>query len=147
MRFANGLDNADFFHALTDKTNTARDLHASFRASAQEATGRAPEALPGSRDRDVEALEPNGKSFSSKQRNIGDVGTSKVVASVGSFLDALFFDLTTLGSAPRGHAEQTTDTRDLFEISAEEATKQVQFDQQRQYDEEWRQRSKQSYGE
>ncbi len=73
----------------------------------------------------------------------------RVGLSVGSLLDSLFFDLTTLGSATRANEpERQPGGRSLFELAAEDAVKQQQQQVERdEQDEEWRAHQKALYGE
>ena len=78
--------------------------------------------------------------------DFAESGFRSVGLTAGAFLDALFTDLTNLGSA-RPVAVGYTGERNPFLVPSEEATKQTQHEQHQKADDEWSQRSKASYGE
>ena len=90
------------------------------------------DALVGSADAEAGEVAENG---------IRSVGTF-----AGGFLDALFTEVTNLGSAPKS-GEPEPGSRNPFELAAEETTKRIQAEQEERSNAEWRQRSKESYGE
>jgi hypothetical protein len=134
------LDNALFLHDLGDRTAGARD---GFRDAADEA------AMPrsGGEPRDhaehgIERSESDAGGTTTEPPDDTGVGL-RVGVSVGSFLDALFFDLTTLGSAPPTPSPRREPGRpDPFEASAIEAHKQEQHRKQEEADAEWRQKQR-----
>ncbi len=75
-----------------------------------------------------------------------DIGP-RVGVSVGSFLDSLFFDLTTLGSAsPSREVPRDPAGRDPFAASAEETVKYERQAEREKADEDGR-RERRPYGE
>jgi hypothetical protein len=131
-----GLDNALF---LQQAEYAGKDMSASFREAAVEA---------GTPRRSSEAHEDATVKGSNRSDDIpsiadrDDVGL-RVGVSVGSLFDALFFDLTTLGSTP-AQRETPNDPagRDPLQVAADEAVKQQQHRQQEEADAEWRQKQR-----
>jgi hypothetical protein len=135
-----GLDNAPFFHDLTQRRNSQTETRSAFRAAGHEMTerGHSPEATHGEQ-RETDNSHAPTNEFAPAVRN-------KITAGVGSFLDALFFDLTTLGS-PAKTNEPDPGERDKFAVAAEEATKQAQHQEREAVDAEWNSRQKAIRGE
>lgn len=75
-----------------------------------------------------------------------EAGPRNAVASVGSFLDSLFFDATTMGSA-RPEPMSADERADLFREAAENATKQQQHAAREEEDAHWRERQKDLFRE
>jgi hypothetical protein len=140
-RVATGIENSDFFHDLQQKVIDRQNARVAFCAAGKELSGHTTEP-------DHQEIEREAPSRYAEARDPVDAGKRGIGHAAGSFLDALFFDLTNLGSGSSPKDEKTdVGMRDVFEIAAEEATKRLQHEQQQSQDEEWRQRSKQSYGE
>jgi len=139
-----GLDTSDLLRAAGERGNEREKIRSGFRDAARETTrkSRLPET---SERRDADADEVPAPFKSSRDRSADIVGRRAVSAGVG-LLDALFTGLTNLGSAPKTN-ERLAGDRDPFEVAAEEATKQVQHQEREDYDAQWRQRSKELYGE
>jgi hypothetical protein len=139
-RLEMGLDNASFFHDLTQRQNAQPETRSTFRAAAHETTERSHtvEASPG------EQRETD--SSHAAENEFVPVARHKVSAGAISFLDSLFFDLTNLGSAPRTN-EPWPGERDEFEVAAEETTKQIQHQERESVDAEWNSRQKAIRGE
>jgi hypothetical protein len=139
-----GLDNGPFLQALEHR-HAEENVAVGFREAADQA------ATPrGGSEGEVQGTTltgwfDNDDSHVEGGRNADDVGL-RVGFSVGSLLDALFFDLTNLGSAPPPRQEKPgPGERDPFKASAEEARKQ---EQQRERDEaEARARQRSPYGD
>jgi hypothetical protein len=144
-RVATGIDNADYFHDMVEQQANKQNMKDAFRQAASETTSRVG-IPPKARE---ERGQPKSRDEETRMSHSRDgVGTvrRRVTASVGSFLDALFFELTNLGS-PRPQMEQAREDRDPLDVRAEDETKRMLQEHQQRYDEEWRERSKRSYGE
>ncbi|HVR55685.1 MAG TPA: relaxase/mobilization nuclease domain-containing protein [Pseudolabrys sp.] len=141
-----GLDNAEFLHAAGERRGKEREQTLSaFRDAARETAGRS--RLPETSERrEAEADDVSGSTRSARDRTTEIVGRRAVSAAVG-FADGLFSALINLGSAPKTPSEPHLGERDPFEVAAEEATKQIQHNEREEYDAQWRQRSKELYGE
>jgi hypothetical protein len=129
-----------FFQQLEGGRSTATT---GFREAADEATmphdGRQAVALP---ERSIDHSGNDIGETTSAPRDDSDVGL-RVGVSAGSFLDSLFFDLTTLGSAPAPSPQRADRGRpDPFEASAIEAQKEQQHREQEQADSESRQKQR-----
>jgi hypothetical protein len=129
-RQQDGLDNTLFLKEI-GKQFPDSDIRQEFREAAVEATHPEPSVWQRRADDRPAANEPATVSSCSSD----DVGL-RGGFSVGSFLDSLFFDLTTLGSAPE---EPRRVSRDTFEAAAEETAKHQQDERE---DEEAKQRDK-----
>jgi hypothetical protein len=146
-RMATMQDNSDFFRVLAERKDSRKEMKAAFRDVRQETTHdfRAVQARP-SRYSEVEDHRENSiHSHKDMMRTVGLV-PRKAVASVGSLLDALFFDVVNAGSAPKTN-EPYAGERDEFAVAAEEATKQAQHQEREAVDDEWGQRQKAIRGE
>ncbi|MGA2871314.1 MAG: relaxase/mobilization nuclease domain-containing protein, partial [Verrucomicrobiota bacterium] len=139
-RLETGQDNAPFFHDVIERQNARREIKSDFRAAAHETTERshAVKAAPG------EPREIN--SSNSPETESAPAVRHRVSAGAISFLDALFFDVTNLGSAPKAN-EPWPGERDEFAVAAEEATKQAQHQERESVDAEWNSRQKAIRGE
>lgn len=144
-RLSTGIDNSDFFDRLSRGNERELSVKAEFRAGKREVTARDPESRQTSQA-DYENKTDRQETVSRRQVNdFAEAAPRRAIASIGSFLDALFFDITTLGSAPP--QEPDFDWRETLRVSAEETTKHRLHQEQEKHDIEWRERSKQSYGE
>jgi hypothetical protein len=113
-----GLDNAPFLSQLGDK-KIHTDLTDGFRDAAHEITG-ANNRGRSLFDRASDAyIELATHSHASRADGVG----LRVSLSVGSLFDALFRDLTNLGSAPQTHERVDPD---LFQAAADESQKRQQ---------------------
>lgn len=137
-----GLDPAPFLSSLEMRKNATLGVTDGFRGAAGEISAklRAPgaEHVPPGR----EATENGGHS----SRNRSTDPIRKPARLAGSLLDALFFDLTNLGSAaPKPVSD---DDREVsFREAAENATKQQQQRARDAEDDRWRVRQKELYRE
>jgi Relaxase/Mobilisation nuclease domain len=141
-----GLDNSLFLQQAQE-SHQRPDVNAEFRQLAEETTA-SNEAGPGQR-RETAVCVPRGAEDATMHPGPSaedDVGP-RVGVSVGSLLDSLFFDLTTLGSAPpsRGVPRDPAG-RDPFAASAEETVKYQREAERQKVDEDWR-RERRPYGE
>jgi Relaxase/Mobilisation nuclease domain len=139
-RLEMGLDNAPFFHDLTERQNAHTETRSAFRAAAQETTDRSHlvEASPG------EQRETGGSP--ARETEFVPAVRHRVGAGAISFLDALFFDVVNIGSPPKT-SEPWPGERNEFEVAAEEATKHAQRLEREAVDAEWGQRQKAIRGE
>jgi hypothetical protein len=135
-----GLDNASFFHDLAELQISRGETRNHFRTAAQELTVSPHEGEV----KRGEHREPD--SSSAPTNEFVPIARDRVSAGAISFLDALFFDITNTGSAPKAN-EPWPGERDKFEVAAEEATKQAQHYEREEVDAEWNQRQKAIRGE
>ena len=144
-RLEMGLDNAPFFHDLTERQNARTETRSAFRTAAHEMTDRVHSSdMPRGEQRETNnAYAPTNEY---RRNDATPAAGHKIRVGIGSFLDALFFDLTNLGSAPKTN-EPDPNERDQFLVAAEEATKQVQHQEREAVDAEWGQRQKAIRGE
>jgi hypothetical protein len=135
-----GLDNAPFFHDLTERQNARTETRSEFRTAGHEMTDRAlsSEAVHGEQQETNNSDAPTNE-FVPAVRNM-------VAASFGSFLDVLVCNLLYEGSAPKTN-ERYAGERDKFAVAAEEATKQAQHQEREMVDAEWNSRQKGIRGE
>lgn len=135
-----GIDNAPFFHELTERQNSKGEVQSDFRAAAHEMTERVPssEATHSEHRQTDRSHAPDNEFVPAPRHRASAVGIS--------LLDALFFDVTNLGSAPRS-SEPWPGERDEFAVAAEEATKQAQHQERETVDAEWGRRQKAIRGE
>jgi hypothetical protein len=137
-----GLDNGLFLQQLGEGTSRD-DVRHDFREAAEEA------AVPdggGRSNANAERLaEPSDSDTwtATGPHDDSSIGL-RVGIGVGSLLDTLFFDLTTLGSAPASPPPRhDRGGPDPFEASAIEAQKQQQrHREQEEADTEWRQKQR-----
>jgi hypothetical protein len=137
-----GLDNAPFLTGLAQKNEVRRDLEDKFGAAAHEVTTSQP-------DNDVAKGKENSVEENDSRDAAYATGVSGKVgrgfrAGAGSFLDSLFFDLTTLGGGstdpkPRSDAE-------ILRAAADETSKRQQHDLEN-HDEDARARQQVLYRE
>jgi hypothetical protein len=139
-----GLDNADFFAAIEARQHSGKELAAGFREAGHEATFRH-EAIA-AHSHDVAAHNSSRQEAAEMPDRTGvDIG-GRLGSGVGSFLGALFTDLTNLGSA-RPVPISAEERADTFREAAENATKQHQQRERDVEDERWRDRQKTLFGE
>jgi hypothetical protein len=144
-----GLDNAPFFNDLAARKNSDREMTSNFREAAHEVTTSPSLHVSEPRVKESAVGERGSQADVNSERDDVPLNVPRrMSAGAVSILDSLFFDLTTLGSVPAQRAsDRDASGRDLFEIAAEEATKQQQHHEREESDAEWRQRSKALYGE
>jgi hypothetical protein len=142
-RLQTGIDNAPFFYELSERANRVSAVSMAFRDAAQEATHdfrppdqHSPWFIEGEDARDYRV----SRSRSQFQQAL-DAGPAKVAVGVGSLLDSLFFDLTTLGSA-QPEPMPASERSEIFREAAENTTKQQQDQVRVKEDEDWRERQK-----
>ena len=139
-----GLDNADFFAAVEARQHSGEELAAGFREAGHEATFRHEAVNVRPDDAAVHAPSHEEPAEMSDRTGV-DIG-GRVGAGVGAFVDSLFFDLTTLGSA-RPEPPSRQEREDAFREAAENTTKQHQQYERDVEDERWRDRQKTLFGE
>jgi hypothetical protein len=139
-RLEMGLDNAPFFHDLTERQNAHTETRSAFRAAAQETTDRSHvvDASPGEQRETGSSHAPEAEFEPAARHRVG--------AGAISFLDALFFDVVNIGSPPKT-SEPWPGERNEFEVAAEEATKHAQRQEREAVDAEWGQRQRAIRGE
>jgi MobA/VirD2-like, nuclease domain len=126
-----GLDNAAFLNEA-GTPDPAGDIGAGFRNTANEVT-RSPGGGEYETTAEIAAEPADAEPAAPRGRGSDDVGL-RIGFSVGSLFDALFFDLTTLGSAPKPRERVGSDA---FQAAAEETVKREQRERE-EADEETR---------
>jgi hypothetical protein len=139
-----GLDNADFFAAIEARQHSGKELAAGFREAAHEIATPQRGSEPDVRESAFAAKGDEPVVNAGRDVDI-DIG-GRLGSSAGAFLDSLFVDLTTLGSA-RPTPVSAQERADTFREAAENTLKQQQHQEREESDSEWRQRSKALYGE
>jgi len=144
-----GLDTREFFEEQLAKYRPER-LQAAFRDSAKElgASRATPKVQPRHQDTTAVDVSPKadrpdvGANVSSKSRD-------RIAASFGSFLDALFFDVTTMGSAkPEPISREAREEKEhLFRQAADDALKRDQMQTRDEEDVAWRERQRSNHRE
>jgi hypothetical protein len=155
-RLEAGLDNSEFFHKLAERSTRRAEVGHEFRDAARETAVRAVDPTPtpffgkmiDSRLQPV-SREPwriDPAINRAKQRDVADIGPKKLTRGVGSFLDALFTGLTSLGSA-KPEPTPGEERAEHFREAAENALKQHQQRGRDEEDATWRDRQKALYRE
>jgi hypothetical protein len=137
-----GLDNAPFFNGLAEKSAAREEVTAGFREAAFEATASQRPAEPAMREAAFTRKDDEPTVNSGRDVNV-DIG-GRVGAAAGSFLDALFFDLTTLGGGSTDPKPRSD--KEVFQAAADETQKRQQHDLEER-DEDGRSRQRAPYGE
>jgi hypothetical protein len=114
-----GLENALF---LQHAESAGKDLSSGFREAATE-TATPQDRRPDSLGK-TSGFDEDGSNWNSRADDREVNFTPSVGASAVSLLDSLFFDLTTLGSAPAHSPPREPGGPDAFEASAISARKQ-----------------------
>jgi hypothetical protein len=120
-----GLDNAPFFNDLAEKNDARRELAGTFHAAAHEVNTPQPDNDV-AKGREV-SIEDNDNRDPGYATGAAEKAGRGFRAGAGSFLDSLFFDLTTLGGGstdpkPRSDTEilraaaDETSKRQLYEL-------------------------------
>jgi len=138
-----GLDTTPFFNELAAGKDARIEISSGFIEAAHEITAPQPINAADIREDAVAARSDEPVEYSPRDVDI-DVGGRMAAAAV-SFLDALFVDLTSLGSA-RPEPMSREERADMFREAAENTLKQQQQHAREEEDESWRQRQR-AFGE
>jgi hypothetical protein len=138
-----GLDTAPFFNGLAERKDARTEAISSFREAAFEVTAPQPVNVPCVREEKLAPRSDEPVEGSSRGVDIHIGG--RVAATAGSFLDALFTDLTTLGSA-RPEPISREERADAFREAGENSLKQHQQHEREEDDARWRERQR-AFGE
>jgi hypothetical protein len=136
-----GLDNAPFFNGLAEKSAARDDVTAGFREAAFEATASQRPTEPALREAAITAKDDQPTINSGRDVDVDVVG--RVGAGAASFLDALFFDLITLGGGSTDPKPRSS--KEVLQAAADETQKRQQRDLEER-DEDGRSRQR-VYGE
>ncbi len=139
----NGLDTASFFNNLAGRKENRAEIAAGFHEAAHEVTSRPANAPPYVREEAVAAWDDD--AFEYDRPDVSSTIGNRVGVSAGSFLGALFSDLTNLGSA-RPEPVSAEEKADVFREAAENTVKQHQHQEKEEDDARWRERQR-AYGE
>jgi hypothetical protein len=137
-----GLDNAPFFNKLDERRLASQEIQSEFHETGRELAGReqpvSPEAKTPASNRDDDAyVYSRGAVDITLGRGFG--------SSAMALADALFTDLTNLGSA-RPEPISAQERADMFREAAENTLKQQQQQAREEVDESGRQRQR-AFGE
>ena len=134
-----GLDSAPFFHELAERKDAGKEVTSGFRDAADEVTAPQRSEVDAREATPAEDDEPVGRPGRSVEHIVGRVGAAGV-----SFLDSLFFDLTTLGGGSTNPTSRSD--AELFQAAADETQKRQQHELE-DHDEDGRARQKVLYRE
>jgi hypothetical protein len=132
-----GLDTAPLFNELAERKDARAEITSGFHEVAHEITAPQPVHAPDIREETFAAKSDEPFEYSAR-----DVDThigNRVGAGAGSFLGALFSDLTNLGSA-RPEPVSREERADAFREAAENTLKQHQHQEKEDDDARWRER-------
>ena len=138
-----GLDTKPFFNNLADRKDARTEVACGFHEAALEVTALQPVNAPDIREDAV--VERSGQPAEYSARNVDVNIGGRMAVGAGSFLGALFTDLTNLGSArpePMSQEEKAA----IFREAAENSLKQHQHHEKEEDDARWRERQR-SFGE
>lgn len=134
-----GLDTASFFNELAVRKDARIEISSGFIEAAHEITAPRPVNGPDIREGAIAAGRDEPVEYTPRDVDV-DVG-GRVAGGAVSFLDALFVDLTNLGSA-RPEPMSREERADMFREAAETTLKQHQQHAREEEDESWRQRQR-----
>jgi hypothetical protein len=134
-----GLDTAPFFNGLAERKDARAEVASGFHEAAIEVTAPQPVNEPHVREETFAPRSDEPAEEPSRDVDI-DIG-GRMGATAGSFLDALFTDLTTLGSA-RPVPISREERADAFREAAENSLKQHQHHGKEEDDARWRERQR-----